>query len=104
MPVGIGLMLLFSLERGPWLRAFLCSKPMQAISLTSYGIYLWQQLFTAPIMENIPSHSRVIYLLLPLLFVVVPLSYFMVEKPVMRYGKFLSRRTREVSTAFTAAA
>ena len=48
VPPAIGLLLLFSLGRGGWLRTFLCSKPVQAVGLTSYGIYLWQQLFTAP--------------------------------------------------------
>ncbi len=97
VPVGIGVLLLFSLERGPQLRIFLCSKPMQAIGLTSYGIYLWQQLFTAPIRGNFPSESRIISLLLPVLCLIVPLSYLLVEKPAMRYGKFLSQRTRNGS-------
>jgi peptidoglycan/LPS O-acetylase OafA/YrhL len=93
-PPAIGLVLLYSLERGATLRAILCSKPMQAIGLTSYGIYLWQQLFTAPA-EYYAGIGQISPLFLPLLFVVVPFSYIVLEKPAMRYGKALSKRTRE---------
>jgi peptidoglycan/LPS O-acetylase OafA/YrhL len=95
-PPAIGLVLLFSLGRGAWLRAFLCSKPVQAVGLTSYGIYLWQQLFTAPT-KYFFGPGQIIPLLLPLLCLIVPLSYFLIEKPTMSYGKFLSRRTRKCS-------
>lgn len=94
VPPAIGLMLLFSLDRGRSLRAILCSKPMQAVGLTSYGIYLWQQLFTAP-KTYFSGAGQIIPLLLPLLFLIVPLSYYLIEKPAMRYGKSLSRRTRK---------
>jgi peptidoglycan/LPS O-acetylase OafA/YrhL len=92
LPPAIALLLLSSLERGPRLRALLCSKPLQAVGLTSYGIYLWQQPFTAP-REYFVGQAVIITYLLPLLFLIVPLSYFLVEKPAMRYGKSLSRRT-----------
>lgn len=113
VPPAIGLVLLFSMGRGPWLRAFLRSKPLQAIGLTSYGIYLWQQPFTAPktylsaggqIIPYFSAAGQIITLLLPLLCLIVPLSYFLIEKPAMRYGKFLSRRTREGSIDTKAAA
>jgi peptidoglycan/LPS O-acetylase OafA/YrhL len=93
VPPAIGLVLLFSLGCGPWLRAFLDNKPVQAVGLTSYGIYLWQQLFTAPRQYFIGS-GEMIPMLAPLLCLIVPLSYFLIEKPAMRYGRFLSRRTR----------
>lgn len=96
VPPAIGILLLFSLDRGPWLRALLCSKPLQAIGITSYGIYLWQELFTG-VMQNYSSAGQVIPRLLPLLFVVVPLSYILIEKPAMHYGKLLSSRTIENS-------
>jgi peptidoglycan/LPS O-acetylase OafA/YrhL len=94
VPPAIGLMLLFSLERGPLLRAFLRSAPAQAVGITSYGVYLWQQLFTAP-RGYFPIASWAATMLLPLLFLVVPLSYYWIEKPAMRYGQLLSRRARE---------
>lgn len=105
VPPAIGLVLLFSLGRRGWLRVFLCSKPVQAVGLTSYGIYLWQQPFTAPktyfsgTVEKtyFSDASQIIPLLLPLLCLIVPLSYFLIEKPAMRYGKFLSRRSRQGS-------
>lgn len=100
VPPAISLVLLFSIGRSGWLQAFLCSKPVQAVGLTSYGIYLWQQPFTAPKtylsgaveMTYFSGTGQNIPLLLPLLCLIVPLSYFLVEKPAMRYGKFLSRR------------
>jgi peptidoglycan/LPS O-acetylase OafA/YrhL len=71
---------------------------MQALGITSYGIYLWQQLFTAPkvyISETGPQpyfseHGQIIMWLLPLLCLIVPLSYFVIEKPAMRLGRTLS--------------
>lgn len=103
VPTGIALVLLFSLERGAWLRAFLCSRLAQAIGLTSYGIYLWQQLFTCPKtyfsargqQAYFSGTGQIIPMLLPLLGLIVPMSYFLVEKPAMRFGKSLSRRARE---------
>ena len=91
-PPAIALVLLSTLERESWLRSLLCCKAAQAIGITSYGIYLWQQLFTAPA-RVFTGYGQVI-LLFPLLCVIVPLSYFLVEKPAMRYGKGLSRRVR----------
>lgn len=98
VPPAIGLILLFSLERGPLLRALLCCRAAQAIGITSYGVYLWQQLFTAP-KTLYCGKAVVIAFLLPLLCVIVPLSYFLVEKPAMRYGRKLAAKTREQSHA-----
>jgi peptidoglycan/LPS O-acetylase OafA/YrhL len=97
VPPAIGLMLLFSLGRGGWLGTFLCCKPVQAVGLTSYGIYLWQQLFTAPkahffagsMQPYFSEAGEIIPMLLPLLCLIVPLSYFLIEKPAMSYGKSL---------------
>jgi len=100
VPPGIGLILLFSLEKGALLRAFLCCKPVQAVGLTSYGIYLWQQPFTAPWYYFIGPRA-VIPQLFPLLALLVPLSYMLIERPAMRFGKTLSRQstTRSVPVA-----
>jgi peptidoglycan/LPS O-acetylase OafA/YrhL len=103
VPPAIGLLLIFSLERGPLLRRILCCKPVQALGITSYGIYLWQELFTAPKVfidssgarPNFSPAGQIISHLLPLMFVVVPLSYFLIEKPAMRMGRFLSQRAKE---------
>jgi peptidoglycan/LPS O-acetylase OafA/YrhL len=66
---------------------------VQAVGLTSYGIYLWQQLFTMPA-AYFPAQPSFTRFLLPLLGVIVPLSYFFVEKPAMRLGKSLSAKLR----------
>jgi peptidoglycan/LPS O-acetylase OafA/YrhL len=103
VPPAIGLLLLFSLDRGKWLRSFLCSRPVQAIGLTSYGIYLWQELFTAP--KNLFfGGARIIPYLSPLLCVVVAGSYFLIEKPAMAYGRVLSKRARDGAVSVTAVA
>jgi peptidoglycan/LPS O-acetylase OafA/YrhL len=98
LPLGIGLVLMYSLERGRWLRAALCSKPMQAIGITSYGIYLWQEIFTAPPADFTPRGAPIGFML-PLMLIVIPVSYFFLEKPAMRFGKTLSRRARENASA-----
>jgi len=99
VPPAVGLVLSFSLERGIMLRRLLCSGPFQALGITSYGIYLWQQLFTAP-SQYFAGPGRIIPYLLPLLCVVVPLSYFKIERPLMRYGRSLSQR-RDLSRQMT---
>jgi peptidoglycan/LPS O-acetylase OafA/YrhL len=93
MPLAIGTVLVFSLECKLWLRTVLCWKPVQAIGLSSYGIYLWQQLFTGPA-EFYTATGKPIQFLLPLLLVIVPLSYFFVERPLMRLGRSLANRVR----------
>jgi peptidoglycan/LPS O-acetylase OafA/YrhL len=93
MPPAIGLVLLFSLERGRSLRAFLLCKPVQTVGITSYGIYLWQQLFTAPKMY-FGEPGRILTFLFPLLCLIVPISYLLIERPAIKYGKYLSRRVR----------
>jgi peptidoglycan/LPS O-acetylase OafA/YrhL len=97
VPPAIGLVLMFSLERGTWLRAFLCAGPVQAVGITSYGIYIWQQIFTEQ-GKSFPFASRIMPMTLPLLLIVVPMSYFLIEKPAMRYGKILSQRAQSTLT------
>lgn len=95
MPPAIGLALIFSLECESPLRLLLCWKPVQAVGLTSYGIYLWQQLFTAPPRFYFGA-GRWIPHLLPLLLLIIPSSYFLVEKPAMRLGRKLAGRVRQI--------
>lgn len=61
------------------------------LGLVSYGTYLWQQLFLAP-PDNylIPSLLQV----WPLFFPVALLSYFVLERPMMRVGSQLSKKYR----------
>ena len=95
LPPVIALLLMFSLEGDLQLRRFLLWKPIQAIGLTSYGIYLWQELFTAPAKFYTEAGKSIPHLL-PLLFVIVPFSYFLIEKPAMRFGRVLAERVRKV--------
>lgn len=98
VPGAICLILMYSVvARGNMLRTVLCSRPMQAVGLTSYGIYLWQQLFTGQT-SDYRGAGAVIANLAPLLLIVVPLSYFLVEKPAMRLGKSLSRHVQSRAT------
>jgi peptidoglycan/LPS O-acetylase OafA/YrhL len=46
VPPAISLLLLSTMERKSWFRSVLCSRPVQAIGITSYALYLWQELFT----------------------------------------------------------
>jgi peptidoglycan/LPS O-acetylase OafA/YrhL len=102
-PFSIMLVLAFSLERGNLLRRFLCWRPVQAIGVTSYGIYLWQELFTGRF-RFYPPAGRLIPFMLPLLLVIVPCSWFLIEKPAMRFGKSLAERVRRKPQEVTATA
>jgi peptidoglycan/LPS O-acetylase OafA/YrhL len=93
VPPAIGIVLMFSLERKGWLRSLLCSSPLQAIGVTSYGAYLWQELFTA-LPRDLSVAAKPLSFLLPLLLVIVPLSWRFIEKPAMQLGKRLSKRLR----------
>jgi len=99
VPPAICLVLMYSLGCGRPLRVFLRNRLVEAVGITSYGIYLWQQLFTVP-KEFLIGHGEAIRLLLPLLLLIVPLSYFLVERPAMRYGKSLSERALRAGVGF----
>jgi len=88
-PFAIALILTYSLEHNGWLKVLLCAKPIQSVGITSYGVYLWQQIFTGPLVIYSGAGAIIPYLL-PALIAIVPISYFVVEKPAMRLGKSLS--------------
>lgn len=83
--------LIFGTYRFPRL---IVSRPfaaVAAIGLVSYSLYLWQQAFAAP-MEEYLSPSLLEYSLLMVVFTLA--SYFLVEKPCIRFGKkLLQKRT-----------
>jgi peptidoglycan/LPS O-acetylase OafA/YrhL len=101
VPPAIGLVLLSTMERKSWFRSVLCSRPVQATGITSYALYLWQELFTGR-REVYFGVGRFIPFLVPLLCVIVPLSWFLIEKPAMRLGRNLSRRVRRTPKTLTA--
>jgi peptidoglycan/LPS O-acetylase OafA/YrhL len=82
--------------RGPFLR--LVSRAwLQRLGLVSYSIYLWQQLSTAAP----ASHGGSPALYLPFLFVVPALlSYWMIEKPLVACGHYLSNIIKARSKPF----
>lgn len=96
VPSVIALLLLFSMERGEILRKFLRSGVMQAIGVTSYGIYLWQQLFTAPI-DTYSKGGAAISWLSPVGMLIVAGSYLWIEKPAIQFGHSLSKRAKEIA-------
>lgn len=92
-PPLVGTVLLFSVENRTWLSRILCSAPLQKIGVMSYGLYLWQELFTA---SDASYAAKGVWIRhgLPLLLIVVPLSYAFLEKPAMRLGKRLSEQAK----------
>jgi peptidoglycan/LPS O-acetylase OafA/YrhL len=89
------------MERKSWFQSLLCSRPVQAIGITSYALYLWQKLFTGR-PEMYVGTGRFIPVLLPSLCFIVPLSWFLIEKPAMRLGRDLSRRVRRTPKTLNA--
>jgi peptidoglycan/LPS O-acetylase OafA/YrhL len=71
---------------------FLELKPLRFVGKISYSLYLWQQLFFVPgwMQQFLPTESVLIKLALTFLCAV--LSYRLVEKPCMTYGRRLSVR------------
>ena len=79
VPPAIAILLLSTMEQQSWFRSLLCSRPVQAVGVTSYALYLWQQLFMGR-REVVCRPGHFIPLLSPLLCIIVPLSWFLVEK------------------------
>ena len=70
-----------------WFAVALRIGAVRFLGKISYGIYLWQQLFTAERSAYIGIDLSAVWFLL---FVPVLLSYYLVEIPSMTYGKRLS--------------
>jgi peptidoglycan/LPS O-acetylase OafA/YrhL len=98
LPPGVGLFLFFTLERRSWFSSFLCWNPLRMIGITSYSLYLWQQLFTGT-SYYYRGLGRYIPYMLPLLLIIIPVSWVVLEKPSMALGKTLSRRWRKAPLA-----
>lgn len=65
-----------------WFRSVLSTRPIQIVGLSSYSLYLWQQLFLGKV-------SPLPLLLLPL---VVALSVLLIEQPFIRLGKSVTAK------------
>ena len=82
-----------------WLGRVLESAPLRWIGRISYSIYLWQQLFFLDARETREYHSPKALAVLQHLpvslvavFAVAALSYYLVEKPLIRVGHRLVQR------------
>ena len=76
---------------------FLESRPLRWMGRISYGLYLWQQLFFDP--QATSSLLRAAEMFLPRLawaFAAATASYYLMERPLLDYGRTLSRRVRSV--------
>lgn len=73
-------------------RKLLSLPVVQAVGLSSYSTYLWQELFLAH-----PSEYGGMPLPVLLLPVVVALSWMLIEKPSIRLGRMMSRRQARVT-------
>lgn len=81
-------------KRAPF-ASLVSARWLGTVGLLSYSIYLWQQLFTGPAdLYATPSFLR-----FPLLLIVpAVLSYFILERPMIRLGHRLSSRIKDGRT------
>ena len=79
--------LIFAGNLLPLPKAVLTSRPLQILGAGSYSLYLWQQAFLAPADKY--TFGSFNLLLLP---IVVLLSVWLIEKPMIRIGRAWSRR------------
>ena len=87
------ILLVLTLLHPEWLVSrFLDLSPVRFVGRISYSLYLWQQLFLVP--GWIPGDSAMSRFPLNLAFTfgLATLSYFVVEKPCISYGRGLSER------------
>jgi peptidoglycan/LPS O-acetylase OafA/YrhL len=81
-------LVLASVHRPGYAARLLGWKPLRAVGLVSYSLYIWQQCFTSPPELLGPSSP---FLLFPLIVVAPVASYFLVERPANQLGHRLSR-------------
>jgi len=83
-----------------WLFRMLEWAPLRWMGRISYGLYLWQQLFFVP--EPLVRLSAAATTLLPrlaLTFVAATASYYLLERPLLSYGRAFSIRFQNASRA-----
>jgi peptidoglycan/LPS O-acetylase OafA/YrhL len=86
-PLCFAWLVLTTVRRPGYATRLLSWKPLRALGVVSYGLYLWQQLFTAPPALLGPHSPFVLY---PLILVAPLASYYLVERPANRLGHRLS--------------
>lgn len=79
---------------------FLEFKPLRWLGLISYGLYLWHYVFyefAKSRFENVPVQ---IFVALSLAFVVSSLSFYLIEKPILKIKKRFAKNDRQPRTVF----
>ena len=74
------------------------SAPLRWMGRISYGLYLWQQFFLVP--QSAATLSAAAEVFLPriaLAFAAATANYYLMELPLLNYGRAVSRRIRIVS-------
>jgi peptidoglycan/LPS O-acetylase OafA/YrhL len=82
-----------------WISRMLQIRPLAWIGKVSYGLYVWQEFFLTPGTNVLWMQRFPVNLLV--LSVVVAVSYFWIEIPLMNLGRRLSRRTQAPPEAGT---
>jgi peptidoglycan/LPS O-acetylase OafA/YrhL len=90
----------FGDDRGGWPRAVLAWKPLAWLGLISYGIFLWH----LPLAEQFTDHLPHSYALVTLTTAAAAIacataSYYLVEKPLLRFKDPKSRRRERARRA-----
>jgi peptidoglycan/LPS O-acetylase OafA/YrhL len=74
--------------------------PLRWMGRISYGLYLWQQLFFTPEPAVSLSATAVVFLpRLALTFAAAIVSYYLLERPLLSYGRVVSTRFQSASQA-----
>jgi peptidoglycan/LPS O-acetylase OafA/YrhL len=82
-------------------------KPLRALGLISYSVYLWQMLFFTHTAGAIPpTHSAIVNAIqqsTPLRYIAVlgcsTASYFLIEQPLIRFGRTVTNSRQNITTA-----
>ena len=72
--------------------------PLRWVGRISYGLYLWQQFFLAgPSVTSLPAAAREFLPGVGCTFAAAVLSYYLLEQPLLNYGRALSLRGGRLS-------
>jgi peptidoglycan/LPS O-acetylase OafA/YrhL len=72
--------------------------PVRWIGRISYSLYLWQQLFMVPTWErHVLPHVQRPYVNVVMCFLCAAASYYVVERPIIRLGRWLAAHRRASS-------